>query len=679
MSVLHRPGSQHGVGHPWWLVLGLIGVDYFSTLAYLPAIAFHSAGPWAPWAALLVFLVTLFVALPLYAYVLGRSPHGQGATGLIEKTIPGWRAKFLILVLMGFVAADFVVTRSLSTADAAVHVNRNPHWAAFVDGYAPTAAAVKEALGPGWGSWLAPYWNRQVGVTFALMALAILFWLLLARGFTRGVLWLGTLVTGVYLALNAVLLGGLLGALAGEPALLGRWWDTFPSEAHQTAAHLEWRGLGLSLFALLIFSFPRMALGISGYELSMSLTPLVQGSPDDDPERPRRRIARTRWLLFVAAVVMGLFLCAATLVTALLVPPAAVEDGGPAAHRALAYLAHDGKLANGRSASSLVPFVGEAFGAAYDLATVVILCLAGVSVMISLRDQVPKYLHRMGMELTWAKRFGVLIQVFNLIILLITFVFKADVAAQEWAYATAVQVLLAGAAFAALADLWKRWSGSHWRPFLALPPLLAMLFFLATTGMTIWQNWSGVAIASCFVAALLLSSILSRWLRSTELRFQGFTFADSFSLQRWEEMCRIDFQALAPHRPGKYPLAQKNQEIRKKHRLPPEAHLIFIEVAVGDPSDFEHKPLMKIEIEDGLEVIRVSKAVSVAHVLAAIGLEWSRVGRAPEIIFGWSHESPLAANLNFLLLGEGNIPWMVQQLCLKAEPNEERRPRIVIG
>src|SRR5262249_30682461 len=104
---------------PWWLVLGLVGLDYFSTLAYLPSIAVEAAGLLAPLAALLVVAVTLFAAVPVYAYVVGRSPHGQGATGLLEQVVHGWVGKLLILVLLGFVATDFVITRSLSAADAA--------------------------------------------------------------------------------------------------------------------------------------------------------------------------------------------------------------------------------------------------------------------------------------------------------------------------------------------------------------------------------------------------------------------------------------------------------------------------------------------------------------------------------------------------------------------------------
>jgi hypothetical protein len=89
---------------------------------------------------------------------------------------------------------------------------------------------------------------------------------------------------------------------------------------------------------------------------------------------------------------------------------------------------------------------------------------------------------------------------------------------------------------------------------------------------------------------------------------------------------------------------------------------------------------MAIECENGQEVIRVSRCVSIAHVLAAIALELGReAATPPQIIFGWSSEPPLAANLNFLLLGEGNIPWMVKELVRRAVAESSRQPRVVIG
>jgi hypothetical protein len=101
---------------------------------------------------------------------------------------------------------------------------------------------------------------------------------------------------------------------------------------------------------------------------------------------------------------------------------------------------------------------------------------------------------------------------------------------------------------------------------------------------------------------------------------------------------------------------------------------------MGDPSNFYQKPLLKIERDGDLEIIRVSKCVSTSHVLAALCLEMCRDnGIPPEIIFGWSLENPLAANLNFMLLGEGNVPWMVKELVRKAIPDPARQPRVRIG
>src|SRR5437660_6534906 len=126
-----KPAQQPARRQSFWLWVGcLIGLDYFSTLAYQPSIAFESAGSAAPLATVVVVLVTFLGAVPVYYYVAGRSPHGQGAIGLLERLIPGWFGKLLIVILLGFAATDFVITRTLSVADAAEHLvhNPEPHW-----------------------------------------------------------------------------------------------------------------------------------------------------------------------------------------------------------------------------------------------------------------------------------------------------------------------------------------------------------------------------------------------------------------------------------------------------------------------------------------------------------------------------------------------------------------------
>jgi hypothetical protein len=134
-----------------------------------------------------------------------------------------------------------------------------------------------------------------------------------------------------------------------------------------------------------------------------------------------------------------------------------------------------------------------------------------------------------------------------------------------------------------------------------------------------------------------------------------------------------------PHRPGGRSLKEKEDIIRKEHRLGPEVPVVFIEANLGDASEFYHTPVVEVLQEQGSFIIRVDKCASIAHTIAALALELSKVGKPPEIHFGWSNENPMAANLGFLLFGEGNVPWMVRELIIDAEPRPERQPRVVIG
>jgi hypothetical protein len=354
--------------------------------------------------------------------------------------------------------------------------------------------------------------------------------------------------------------------------------------------------------------------------------------------------------------------------------------GGRAEHRALSYLAHGSPLVQDVNANSLNPIFGDRFGDLFDLSSVFILCLAGATVTMGLQSLVPHYLHRLGMEVTWAGRIGAILLVLNAIVLLVTVVFRASPSSQQWAYATSVLVLLTASALAAAKDVRRIVKRSPKYRLLVAWFAGAGGFFLVMTALTVLINHSGITIAMAFVAAIVISSFISRWIRSTELRFEGFDFADEMTRQRWNELCRSGPNALVPHRPGLISLTERYRALQRDYRLLPTTPVIFIEAMLGDPSNFFQKPLMKIEREGDLEVIRVSSCVSVSHVLAVICLEMCREGCVPpEIIFGWSHERPLAANLNFLLLGEGNIPWMVKELVHRAMPEAPNQPRIRIG
>lgn len=681
MSDTRRPGSASTLS-PWPLVLCLVGLDYFSTLAYLPSMAVEAAGAWAPVVAGGVVVITFFVALPVYWYVVGRSPDGRGATGVVEDLIPGWRGKLIVLTLLGFAAADFVITRSLSVADAAIHLIHNPHGQRLLERLPAGLFLDRHALWSPLENVLRRIIEPQVAITLILSVVSFGVWQMLKHGMTRRALVVAAIVVVCYLALLTLVIASGVAHLARHPDLVQTWLDVIfeTGKASGGAApppehHWLWAWLRIGLW-----SFPQMALGLSGFEMILTVAPQVRGGAGRNAQATAGRIRNSRKLMVSAAAIMAVYLLGAVFVTTLLVPHGELCSGGAAEHRALAYIAHGSPLVDAMNGSELNRLFGHDFGDVFDLSTAIVLCLAGASVTLGLQNMLPHYLNRLGMEVSWAGKVGAILLVLNAIVLLVTVVFQASPSSQQWAYATSVLVLLAGAALAAAKDLRNLETRGAKRTLWVALFALAGGFFLSMTGLTILINHSGLSIALSFVVAILITSIVSRWIRSTELRFEGFEFADGAVEERWDELRRCGPKVLVPHRPGLISLAEKNEALVREFRCDPAVPMIFIEAVLGDPSNFYQKPFMKIEHEAGLEVIRVSRCVSISHVLAAICLELCRDGgEPPEIIFGWSNEPPLAANLNFLLLGEGNIPWMVKELVRKAMPGEARQPRILIG
>ncbi|MFJ3307876.1 APC family permease [Streptomyces sp. NPDC086549] len=610
-------------GQRWWRVMCLTGVDYFSTLGYQPGIAALAAGLLSPIATIVLVIVTLAGALPVYRRVAEESPHGEGSIAMLERLLSFWQGKLFVLTLLGFAATDFLITITLSAADASTHLVENPHLTDALQG-------------------------KQMVITLFLVALLGAVFL---KGFLEAI-GVAVALVGIYLALNVVVVIVGMWHVATAGHVVTDWTSAL------TAEH----GNVFVMIGVALIVFPKLALGLSGFETGVAVMPHVEGDPSDTEEKPTGRIRDTKKLLTTAALIMSAFLIATSFITTLLIPENEFKSGGQANGRALAYLAHE--------------YLGNAFGTVYDVSTIAILWFAGASAMAGLLNLMPRYLPRYGMAPHWARAVRPMVIVFTLVAFLVTWIFDANVDAQGGAYATGVLVLISSAAIAV--TIAARKAGQRgWTVTFAIISVV----FLYTTVVNVIERPDGVKIGACFIVGIILVSLLSRLARAFELRVTNVTM-DPMAERFVRDMASRKIRLIAnePDRRDKAEYRDKIEQIRADNEMPEQEDFVFVEVTVTDPSEFEAGLVVRGEVLHNRYRILTLESASIPNALAALLLHVrDTTGCTPHIYFEWTEGNPFANFLRFFLFGQGEVAPVTREVLREAEPDRERRPRVHTG
>jgi hypothetical protein len=310
------------------------------------------------------------------------------------------------------------------------------------------------------------------------------------------------------------------------------------------------------------------------------------------------------------------------------------------------------------------------------VSTIAILWFAGASAMAGLLNLMPRYLPRYGMAPHWARAVRPMVIVFTLVAFLVTWIFNADVDAQGGAYATGVLVLMSSAAIAVTIAA-RRAQQRNWTIGFAV--VSAVLLYVTVANVI--ERPDGVKIGACFIAGIILVSLLSRLARAFELRVTSVSLDDMAErFVRDIASRRIRFIANEPNNRDLIEYREKIEQIRTDNDLPAQEDFVFVEVTVGDPSEFEAGLTVRGEVLHGRYRVLTLESSSIPNALAALLLDVrDRTGCTPHIYFEWTEGNPFTNFLRFFLFGQGEVAPVTREVLREAEPDRSRRPKVHVG
>ena len=287
--------------------------------------------------------------------------------------------------------------------------------------------------------------------------------------------------------------------------------------------------------------------------------------------------------------------------------------------------------------------------------------------MAGLLNLVPRYLPRYGMAPDWATASRPLVLVFVVISFLITLIFHASVDAQAGAYATGVLVLMSSAAIAVTISFWTSWK--RWRF------LLISVVFAYTTFSNMVQRPEGIKIAAIFIGLIIVTSLISRAFRSTELRIREIVLDEAST----EFLSRDHDQVihLISHRPVHRSVEEYESQdalARTAHNLSSNEQLFFLEIERVDSSEFEAS-LRVTGVCVGRYNILCASSPVVPNAIAAILIHIrDTTGRLPHVYFQWTEGNPIGHMFRFLVFGEGDVPPVTHEVLRHSVANPDQRP-----